>query len=231
MSLDETGKSVWKTKETPLATFVASRLTIMAASVLTPAVQETFGALSEALVAWWPRRERPPAQIYEQEFTAVLETFEGDEPPAKMQPAVTGAYLQMAGMLDRFPFRALPADRYYDLGEPDFSKWLRSTSKVGRLPLAQLEARLLLLLEHRKSWTDLIAYADRMRWGRSGSWSKLPKRVKGLAKLADLGGKQTWISMGGQQLLQIELDDNKRITALSSEELAALKTVMPIIEQ
>lgn len=42
MSLDETGISVWQTKETPLAMFVAGRLTQMAAVGLPPAAQETF---------------------------------------------------------------------------------------------------------------------------------------------------------------------------------------------
>ena len=231
MSLDETGTSVWQTKETPLAMFVAGRLTQMAAVGLPPAAQETFGALSEALVSWWPKCERPPQQIYEQEFAACLQTYNEHEPAAKMEPALTGAYLQIAGMLSWIPFRCLPAGRHYEIRKTDFLEWIRSTAKIGRLPIAQLEARLKMFLDHRKSWTDLIVRADRMQWGRLGKWSKLTYRAREVAKLADLGATIKWITIEDQKALQLELDGIKRISVLSSEELASLESLMPMLNE
>lgn len=231
MSLDETGKSVWQTKETPLVMFVASRLTKIAAVSLPPAAQETFGALSETLVAWWPKCERQPTELHEQEYSACLRAYENYQPAAKMEPALTGAYLQMAGLLRWIPFRCLPADRYYEMREADFLSWLRIVAKIGRLPVAQLEARLKLFLDHRKSWSDLIVCADRMHWGRSGKWSKLSYRARDVAKLADLGATASWISIEGQKALQLELDGIKRIAVLNSEELASLESLIPLLNE
>ena len=140
---------------------------------------------------------------------------------------MTGVYLQMAGLLDHLPRRSLPHDRYDRLRAADFALWLREVAKIGRLPLAQVEARLKLFLDHRKSWTDLNASAGRMRWGRSNKWSKLPKRVRPLASLVDLGATRTWVSMDGQKLMQFQLEGAKRISNLDPEELAALDDLFP----
>ncbi len=227
MSLDETGQQVWNTRETPLSTFAASRLTQMAAAQLPQEIQDTFGALSAVVEAWWPRRDWPGKEIYEKEFAACLETYNQNGAPAKMELAMSGACFQMAGLSQHVPIQLLPPDRIAQMREPDFLLWLRAVAKAGRLPLAQLDARLKALLERRKSWADLKACADRMNWGRSGKWNKLPKRARPLAALADLGATRTWITMGDQKLLQFELDGIKRISALTGDELAALNILFP----
>lgn len=238
MSLEDTGRLVWQTEGIPFATLVASKLTQMAAIALPPEAGEPFVVLSKTLVTWWAKRERPPGELYENEFTACQSTYDEFEPAAKMQPALTGAYLQMTGLLPWFPRGSMPTVAFRELGEEEFLSWIRAAAKIGGLPLPQLEARLKSLLEARRksqfkhnSWADLVVRADRMYWGRSGSWGKLSKRVRAVAKLADLGAKRTWISIEGQQALSIELDGVKRTTILTTEELAELESVVPNIHQ
>ncbi len=140
---------------------------------------------------------------------------------------MTGVYFQIAGLLAHLPPRSLPHELYHRVREADFSPWLRAVAKVGRLPLTQVDARLKLFLEHRKSWADLVACAGRMRWGRSNRWSKLSKRIRPLAGLVDLGATRTWISMEGQELMEFELEGRKRISRMDPEEVAALDALFP----
>ena len=78
---------------------------------------------------------------------------------------------------------------------------------------------------------DSVARADRMYWGRQAPLGKLDKRVRDLVELADLGAKWSWAQVGTQQALRLELDAVKRIAVLSAEELAALRGVIPAIEE
>ena len=228
MSLDETGQEVWNTKGTPLATFVSSRLTQMAAATLSPAVQETFAALSAAVESWWPKLDRPGKELYEGEFAACLDAYKKHESAAKIELAMTGACFQMAGLRKYVPIQGLPPERLDQISEAEFLLWLRAVAKAGRLPLAQLDARLKRLLEQHKSWSNLKACADKMNWGRSGKWNKLPKRARPLAALADLGATRKWITMGDQKLLEFELDGIKRISVLTDEEVEALEVLFPV---
>ncbi len=223
MSMDETGKSVWEQQRPPLAMLVAGKTTEVFAAGLSDEQRAALAALSEALRAWWPKRQRDPEDIYKNEFAACLDVLD------EGSPALEGAYLQLAGLLKAKP-RSLPADRYYELDEADFVKLLRDAAKVSRLPVAQLESRLKLLLEHKKDkWPDLLARADRMRWERGEAWSKLDKRVRALAAFADLGATSSWCEMGGQPALRLELDGTKRTAMLSADELEALRRVIPKI--
>jgi len=223
MSMDDTGKSVWELQRPPLAMLVAVKATEVFAAELPEEKSAPLRALSEALLGWWPKRKRDPEDIYKNEFAACLDVLDENE------PALQGAYLQLAGLL-KAKSRSLPADRYYEMDENDFVKLLRDAAKVSKLPVAQLESRLKLLIEHQKEkWPDLIGRADRMRWARGAAWSKLDKRVRALAAFADLGAKSSWCDVGGQQALRLELDGTKRIAMLDAEELEALRRVIPAI--
>ena len=226
MSLDDTGLSVWQTKKPPLAMLVAGRATEMLAAPLPDAIRAPFSALARAVEAWWPKKRRDAEDIFKNEFTACLEAAAA-HPAASA--AMKGAYVQMAALLKAAP-RSLPAGDYYDLSEDDFIVLLRDAAKVGKLPIAQLEARLKHLLEHPKEpWPQLVLRVDRMHWGRSAPWGKLDGRVRDLASLADLGAKWSWQQVGEQRALRLELDALKRIAVLSAEELEALRGVIPAI--
>lgn len=208
---------------------VAAKASDMIGAQLSADIQAPFFSLSKALLDWWPSRKPEPKQIYDTEFSACLVVYNENEPAPKMQPILQGAYLQMAALLKVAP-RSLPAGDFYSLDEDDFLKLLRDAAKAGRLPIAQFEARLKHLLEHEKEqWPKLVARANRMSWVRGESWSKLSKRLRALASLADLGAVSSWADVAGQRALQIELDGTKRIAMLSSEELASLRNVIPTI--
>lgn len=229
MSLDETGLKVWQTKRPPLAMLVSAKASEMLGAQLSVELQAPFLSLSTSLLDWWPTRKPEPIQIYETELRACLDVYGENESAAKMQPMLKSANLQMAALLQIAP-RSLPAGDYYSLDENSFQELLRDAAKVGRLPVAQLEARLKHLLEHEKEiWPKLIARADRMSWTRGTSWAKLTKRVRALASLADLGAVSSWIEVSGQHALRLELDGTKRIAMLSPEELASLSRVIPTI--
>jgi hypothetical protein len=229
MSLEETGLSVWELETTPLAILVAAKATDMVGARLSAGARAPFLALSEAIIDWWPRRTIEPELIYEREFRACLEAYAATEPPAPLQPVLTGAYVQMAALLKVAP-RSLPAEGYYDLDEKDFSKLLRDAAKVGRLPVGQLEARLRHLLERAKDpWRELVARAGRMSWTAGAPWSKLDKRLRALASLADLGATSTWTIVSDQRALEIQLDGTRRIAILSAAEIEALRAVIPAI--
>ncbi len=213
----------------PLAMLVAAKASEMLASRHSADIRAPFLSLSKALVDWWPKRQVQPQVIYENEFLACIEPYGEKEPPAKMQPLVKGAYLQIAGQMKVAPW-SLPAGGYYDLDEDDFVLLLRDAAKAGRLPVAQLEARLKHLLEHsREPWHALVDRANRMSWTRGESWGKLDKRVRTVAALADLGATSSWIDVGGKRALQVEVEGTKRIAMLSPEELASLRLVIPSI--
>jgi len=229
MSLEDAGLSVWELERTPLAILVAARATDMVGARLSADARAPFLALSEALVDWWPRRKIEPEQIYETEFRACLEAYAKTEPSVPLQPVLAGAYVLMAALLKVAP-RSLPADGYYDLDEKDFLKLLRDAAKAGRLPVGQLEARLRHLLERAKDpWHELVARAGRMSWTVGAPWSKLDKRLRALASLADLGATSTWTVVGDQRALNIQLDGTKRIAILSAAEVETLRTVIPSI--
>lgn len=231
MSLDETAANVWQLKRPPLTILVAAKATEMVADQHPKEVQAPFLSLSKRLLEWWPERRPEPNSIYEDEFRACLELYNETEPPEPLQPLLTGAYLQMAGLLGAAP-RSLPGDDFYSLHESDLQRWLRDVAKAGRLPVAQLDKRLKYLLEHSKErWPKLVARADRMRWTRGAPWTKLDKRVRALASLADLGAAASWTDIGSQHALRLELEGTKRIAPLFPEELAALRRVIPDIAE
>lgn len=231
MSLDETASKVWQLKRPPLAILVAAKANEMVCAQHPEEVQAPFLSLSKRLLEWWPNRQPEPTAIYENEFSACLELFNATEPSAPLKPMLTGAYLQMAGLLRVAP-RSLPSDGYYDLDESDFQGWLREAAKAGRLPVAQFEKRLKYLLENSKErWPKLVVRADRMRWSRGAPWTKLDKRVRDLASLADLGATVSWTKVGDLNELRLELEGIKRIAPLSPEELAALRRVIPEIAE
>ena len=49
--------------------------------------------------------------------------------------------------------------------------------------------------------------------------------------MAETGATGTWRTIGGQEALQRGLDGIKRISVLSSEEFAALESVMPMVDE
>lgn len=227
MSLDDSGKSLWQIKRPPLAMLFAGRATAMLTSRLPAEGRAPFDALSQAL-SGWPNGEGDPNSICEKEFAHCLEAVGAHETEG-MKAAMTGAYVQMAALLMAKP-RSLPAGGYYEMDEEDFLKLLRAAAKASRLPVAQLESRMKLLIDHKNErWPKLIALVDKMRWDRGAPWGKLDKRVRALAALADLGATWSWSAVGGQQVLCLELDGTRRISALKPEELAALKVVIPSI--
>lgn len=229
MSLDDIGREVWSSIKPPLALLVASRMTEMLASPLPEPSRDAFHALSRALLAWWPKREREPKDLYEHEFAACVEAASASG--ASAIPARTGAYVQMAALLALAP-RSLPADGFYDLREDAFLELLGQAAKTSRLPRAQLEARLAFLLERkREPWPALVARSARMRWERSAPWGKLEKRVRELAAFADLGAESSWSKIGDQDVLQLRVDGTRRTAALRPDELAALRTIIPTLAE
>ncbi|MBW2465140.1 MAG: hypothetical protein JRH11_26055 [Deltaproteobacteria bacterium] len=227
MSLDDTGLVVWETKRPPLVLLVTGRLTEMLAADLSAEDQAPFLALARAIEAWWPRRRPAPTEIYENEFRACVAACDAYEPAAKMQPALAGANLQMAALALVAP-RTLPPADFKGMDAEDFRQMLRDAAKVTKLPIAQLEARLKHLLEHVKEpWPDLVARAARMHWGKQERWGKLPKRVRDLVSLADLGAFASWSDISGKRALRLDLGGTKRVAMLDEEELAALTRIIP----
>jgi len=230
MALDDTAREVFAVTRPPLGMLVAGRATEMLASKLDEAQRAPFEDLARALEAWWPGRKREPSDIYENEFRACLE-LEGEKKVAAVEDALLGAYVQMNALLRLRP-KSLPAGGFYGIGEEEFVAVLRDGAKATRLPLAQLDARLKMILERKKEkWPALVERTRRMRWDRGPAWGKLDKRILQLAQLADLGAKATWSKVGAQDALRLELDDVKRITVLKPEELEALRAVIPTIPE
>jgi len=229
MSIDGTGLTLWEMKKPPLALLVAGRVARLVMNDLSAEQQAPFLSLTQALTAWWPRREPAPKVIYEHEFRACLDAYAAFEPQAKMKPAIDAAYVQMAALLRVAP-RTLPTEGLFQLDEADFRLLLRAAAKASRLPIAQLDARLTSLLEHAKEpWPELVARVDRMSWVRGAPWSKLDKRLRALASLADLGANSSWTDVAGKQALRIELDGTARIALLTPEEHEALRKVVPSV--
>ncbi len=227
MSLDDTGLVVWETKRPPLVLLVTGRLTEMLAADLPAEDQAPFLALARAIEAWWPRRRPAPPEIYENEFRACVAACDAYEPAAKMQPALAGANLQMAALALVAP-RTLPPADFKGMDAEDFREMLRDAAKVTKLPIAQFEARLKHLLENVKEpWPDLVARAARMHWGKQERWGKLPKRVRDLVSLADLGALISWSDVTGKRAIRLELGGTKRVAMLDAEELEELTRIIP----
>lgn len=170
MSLDKTATTVWQSKQPPLGLLVAAKATELVGSDLSAELQAPFLALSRAVVSWWPKRQPAPAQLYESEYGACLAAA-GEKPAAQLRPLLAGAALQMAALVKVAGRLSLPSEDFLKLDEGDFEKLLRDAAKVGRLPVAQLEARLEHLLEHVKvPWPQLVARAERMPWTRGAPW-------------------------------------------------------------
>ncbi|NOY93415.1 MAG: hypothetical protein GXP55_19700 [Deltaproteobacteria bacterium] len=226
MSLDDTGLTLWELKKKPLALLVAVKASGLVVAGLPADAQAPFLALSKTLASWWPGREPAPQAIYDSEFRACLERYETFEPAAKMQPALNAAYVQMGALLKAAP-KSLPAE-IYEIDATHFQQLLRAAAKSGRLPIAQLDARLKSLLENSKQkWPELVARAERMSWVKSAPWGKLDKRLRALASLADLGAASSWTDVGGRPALRIELDGTARIAMLTPDEIEALRVVVP----
>ncbi len=229
MSLDDTARAVFAEKRPPLGLLLAGRATEMLAAPLTDAQRAPLERLTEALEAWWPDKKRDAEDIHKVEVAAVLEAAREDE--AAFAAPLRGVHVQLNAFLQVRP-RSLPPGDYYDLGADDFVAVLRDGAKATRLPLAQLDARLKLIVEHKKEkWPLLVARTRRMSWARGRAWGKLDKRVLELARLADLGAEATWSKVGSQDALRLELDDIKRITVLKPEELEALRAVIPSVPE
>lgn len=227
MSLENTATIVWQTKQPPLGLLVTAKASELLGSDLSAEVQAPFLALSRAVVRWWPKRQPTPALLHENEFSACVAAA-GDKPPAQLEPLLAAAALQMAALVKVAGRLSMLSDDFLELDEGDFEKLLRGAAKVGRIPVAQLEARLKHLLEHVKEpWAQLVVRAERMPWTRGAAWGKLDKRVRELVALADLGAAASWTGGAGRLTLQLELDGVKRIATLSPEELAALKKLVP----
>ena len=225
MSLDDTGRTVWGTKRPPLGMLVSSLATETLTADLAAEQRAPFDALATALRGWWPRRKRDPEDIYNAEYSACLALAEH----RAVAPALAAAKIQMAGLLIAKP-RGLPPGDHYDVEVEDFLVLLRDAAKTSRLPIVQLDARLKLLLEHKKQpWPELVARAERMSWGKGAKWGKLDKRVRALAALADLGAVASWTEIAGQRALSLQLDGTKRIAMLNAEELESLTRVIPRI--
>lgn len=228
MSLDDTGRALWEIKRPPLPMLVAGRATRMLAANTPEPFQEALEALLTALDTWWPRHQRSAEEIYLEEYVACVDAADASD-SAAVTTALDAINVVFAALLRSKP-RALPAGDHYDLGDDDFIALLRSATKAGRLPVAQLDARLKNLESHRKvPWPELVQRADRMAWGRGPAWGKLDKRVRDLAALADLGARASWMDVGAQKALRLELDGTKRMAVLDEEELEALRRVIPTI--
>ena len=227
MSVDDTARSIFATKRPPLGLLVAGRATEMLASSLDEETRAAFDALARALEGWWPDKDRDAEDIYHEELGACVAMAEAKG--SALAPALHGANVQMRAFLEVRP-KSLPAGVYYDMDAEDLVKLLRDGAKAIKLPLAQLDARLKLLLENKKEkWPKLVERTRRMRWSKGAPWGKLDKRVRDLASLADLGAAASWQQVGTQSALRLELDDIKRITVLKPEELDALRAVVPSI--
>lgn len=227
MSVDDTARSIFATKRPPLGLLVAGRATEMLAAGLDDEARATFDALAKALEGWWPDKARDAEEIFHNELAACVAAAEAGG--VAFAPAMHAANVQMRAFLEVRP-KSLPAGVYYDMDAENLVKALRDGAKAIKLPLAQLDARLKLLLENKKDkWPKLVERTRRMRWSKGAAWGKLDKRVRDLASLADLGAAASWQQVGAQSALRLELDDIKRITVLKPEELEALRAVVPSI--
>ena len=111
MSINETGSTLWALKKNPLPLLVATKATGLVAAELPVEARAPFMALSDMLASWRPEREFDPKAVYDSEFKACLALHATFEPAAKMQPALNGAYVQMAGLLKVMP-KYLPGGIY-----------------------------------------------------------------------------------------------------------------------
>lgn len=228
MSIDDTGSALWSLKKNPLPLLLATKAMGLVAAELPDEARAPFEALSDRLASWRPEGEFDSKAVYDGEFKACLSLHATYEPAARMQPTLNGAYVQMAGLLKVMP-KNLP-NEIYEVTEAHFQQHMRAAARAGRLPIAQLDARLRFLLEHaKKPWAELVARIERMTWVRSAPWGKLDKRLRALASLADLGANASWTEIGGKSALRIELEGTARVAVLTSDELAALRVVVPAL--
>jgi hypothetical protein len=225
-NIDLTSRELWNLKEpTPLGLLAAVGCGRSACATLTEEERAPFDAFGAALLAWWPKKTRAPAELHEVEFAACVKAREGSD---RLRLAMDAAYIEMAAAL-RLDKRSLSADGVYQLGEDDFVALVRNVAKASHTDLELFKARFELLLEHKKTpWPELVALTDRIGFGRDmAKLKRLPEQLQALGRLADLGGKATWSMMGPKHALKVELGSTKRTAVIDDEQREQVLELLP----
>jgi hypothetical protein len=116
-----------------------------------------------------------------------------------------------------------------DLSDETFAKLVRALAKHTRTDLELWKARMEhLLAGTSEPWPALVERAARIGLGRPMQQaSKLPKPLRELARLSDLGATATWTMMGTKHALLLQLGTTKRTAVLDDEQRATLVAALP----
>lgn len=230
-SLDETTRALYLTTKPPLGLLGAVCCGRAATADLSPEDRAPFEALGATLVSWWPEKKRTLRDISEKELGACLDHY-GRAPRAEpLQLALDAAYHQMAAAMVLQPsnLRLFELGREDAVGDESFAKLVRAVAKRTHTDLELWKARMEHLLAGISDpWPTLVERASRMGLARPMQQaSKLPKPLRELARLSDLGGSASWSPMGTKHALLLQLGTTKRTAVLDDEQRATLVAALP----
>jgi hypothetical protein len=230
-SLDDTLRTLWNTPRPPLGLLAAVCCGRVANADLTPEERAPFEALGSALLAWWPVKKRPLREVVMDELGRCHDLYGNAESTARLQLALDAVHHQVAAAMLLQPGSV----RLHDLGvqdaldETSFIKLVRGLAKHTRTDLELWKGR----MEHlvagaAEPWPAQVDRAARMRLDRPmHAASQLPKPLRELARLADLGATASWSMMGPRHALLLQLGTTKRTAMLDDEARAALLAALP----
>lgn len=232
-SLDETTNTIFATVKPPLGLLATIGCGRAARADLPPEDAAPFEALSAALAAWWPSKKRPLRDILEKELGACLDHYGKATNAQPLQLALDAAYHQMATAVALAPGSV----RVHELGvdyvpsAESFTKLVRALAKQTRTDLELWKARMEHLLASAgttEPWPALLEREGRMGWARPMQRAtKLPKPLRELARLSDLGASSSWSMMGPKHALLLQLGTTKRTAVLDEEQRETLIEALP----
>jgi hypothetical protein len=230
-SLDETAHTLWNTPRPPLGLLGAVCCGRAAAADLSEQDRAPFETLATTLLGWWPVKRRSLREICEKEFAACMDHYGRAERAQPLQLALEAAQHQMAAAMLLSPGTM----RFHDLGVQDvldentFTKLVRALAKKTHTDLELWKGRLeYLLAPSSDTWPMLVERAGRMGLTRPmPQASKLPKPLRELARLSDLGAVASWSQVGPRHALLLQLGTTKRTAMLDDEQRAMLIAALP----
>jgi hypothetical protein len=196
-------------------------------------VQAAFTPLLDAMIGWWPARERDLRELVDallpacREVTAALPATK-----RKQADVLLDATLGSLRALDRHAARSsLDAE----VQKVDVDAWIAAMEKVPKVErvtsTTQLARRLSALAQAKGKWPELVLFIDRMGWTttRPGMGSLSP-RLKGLAESIDAGGQWEPTRVGASLALRVtHVDGSRSVVVLTPEDRANLVEVLPLL--
>jgi hypothetical protein len=232
-SLDAPCRLLWERRDLPVVTLVTDRALRPVLALSPEEVQRAFTPLLDAMIGWWPARERDLRELVEtllpacREVTAAL-------PAAKRKQAevLLEATLGSLRALDR---HAAKSSLDAEIQKIDVDAWLAAMEKVPKVEkttsTTQLARRLAAVAQTKGKWPELVAFVDRIGWNttRAGMGSLSP-RLKSVAESIDAGGLWEKTQVGASPALRVtHVDGSKSVVVLTPEDRAALVEVLPVL--